>query len=76
MVRTTASKTMNDAPLKHKTLVYPVPNNPELPRCYALFLCSAGRNSGKTFAIAKFIKMYQDGSAYVTRRRERTCRKG
>ena len=60
MVKSTPSKTMNDEPLKHKKLVYPVPNNPELPRCYLLSLWCAGRNSGKTFAIAKLIKMYQD----------------
>ena len=60
MVRATASKTMNDEPLKHKKLVYPVPNNPELPRCYALSLWIAGRNSGKTWSIAKLIRMYQE----------------
>ena len=67
MVRTTASKTMNDVPLKHKTLVYPVPNNPELPRCYALSLWIAGRNSGKTWSIAKLIKMYQDSGIRDTK---------
>ena len=67
MVRTTASKTMNDEPLKHKTLVYPVPNNPELPRCYSLSLWVGGRSSGKSYGIAKLIKMYQDSGIRDTK---------
>ncbi len=67
MVKATPSKTMNDEPLKHKKLIYPVPNNPELPRCYALSLWIAGRNSGKTWSIAKLIKMYQDAGIKDTK---------
>ena len=66
-MKSTPSKTMNDDPLKHKKLVYPVPNNPELPKCYALSLWIAGRNSGKTFAIAKLIKMYQEAGIRDTK---------
>ena len=58
---------MNDAPLRHKTLVYPVPNNPELPKCWSLSLWIAGRNSGKTWSIAKLIKMYQDSGIRDTK---------
>ena len=61
---------MNDVPLKHKTLVYPVPNNPELPKCWSLSLWIAGRNSGKTFAIAKLIRMYLDAGIRDTKTKE------
>ena len=69
-MKSTPSKTMDDQPIKHRKLVYPVPNNPELPRCYSLSLWVGGRSSGKSFSIAKLIKMYQESGIRDSKTRE------
>jgi len=50
---------VKDPNLRFKSKKYPTPMNPHLPRLYFVGLFVGSRGSGKTFAIAKLLKMYE-----------------
>jgi hypothetical protein len=50
---------VKDPKLRFKSKRYPTPLNPHLPRLYFVGLFVGSRGSGKTFAIAKLLKMYE-----------------
>jgi hypothetical protein len=45
--------------VRHKKLVYPIPGDANLPRLYPVCIAAGSRGSGKSYSIAKLLKMYE-----------------
>ena len=53
------SKTWTDKAVPHQKKLYPIPNDPEAPKMYPLFIGLGPRGSGKTFGVVKSVHQYQ-----------------
>jgi len=46
--------------IKHKKKALPVSNHPHLPPFYFIYTSIAQKNSGKTYSVCNFIKLYEE----------------